>query len=225
MELRDVMRTTPATRAFTDDDLPDDVLYDILDAARFAPSGGGRQTWKVVVVRDAATKAAIAEMYDLGMREYVAYLQAGLVPFVASDAMRDEPPVDLAAAREVPLAAGMTTHLASAPVLLVILFDATNTSAVDAGLGRAPVTAGGSVWPFAHNVLLAARDAGYGGHLTSVLARQEPALRELLHIPREYVLGTMLPLGKPTRVLTRLARAPVEEFATVDRFDGAAFSR
>jgi nitroreductase len=222
MELRDVMRTTPATRSFTDDDIPDDDLHAILDAARFAPSGSSRQSWKVVVVRDAATKARIAELYELGMREYGAYLRAGLVPFAASDAMRDEPPVDLAAARDVP-GPQAPPHIAAAPVLLVLLLDTENTSAVDAGLGRIPLTAGGSLFPFAQNVLLAARDLGYGGHLTSVLARQEPGLRELLHIPPRYVLGTMIPLGRPTKVITKLSRAPVESFATTGTFDGPPF--
>ena len=31
----------------------------------------------------------------------------------------------------------------------------------------------------------------------------------------------MVPLGKPVRQLTRLTRKPVEDFATVDGFDGA----
>ena len=73
MELLEAMRTTPATRAFADDDVPDDVLYGILDAARFAPNGGNRQAWRVVVVRDPDTKSRISELYDLGMREYVGH--------------------------------------------------------------------------------------------------------------------------------------------------------
>ena len=51
MELYDVMRTTFSARAFTDDGLSDEVLYRILDNARFAANGGNRQGWKVVVVR------------------------------------------------------------------------------------------------------------------------------------------------------------------------------
>ena len=222
MELRDAMRTTPATRAFTDDDVPDAIVLAILDAARFAPSGSSRQAWKVVVVRDPATKARIAALYELGMREYGAYLRAGLVPFAASEVDR-EPPVDLVAARGTP-GPQAPGHLVAAPVLLVILLDTENTSAVDAGLGRIPLTAGASIYPFAHNVLLAARDLGFGGHLTSVLARQEPALRELRHVPPRYALGTMIPLGRPVKVVTKLARAPVESFATVETFDGPAFT-
>jgi nitroreductase len=225
MELVQAMRTTPSTREFTDDPLPDEVLYGILDHARFAPNGGNRQAWRVVVVRDPATKQRIAELYELGMREYVAHLQAGLVPFVASEAHdRTAPAVDLEAARQVPLP-DPPAYLATVPVMLVILIDLTNQPALDSGLDRLSIAAGASVYPLAHNILLAARNAGYGGHFTSVLARQEPALRELLGIPRNYALATMLPLGKPVKEITKLRRAPVEEFTTLERFDGLAFTR
>ncbi len=225
MELLDAMRTTPSTRAFTDDPLPDDTLYDILDAARFAPNGGNRQAWKVIIVRDAATKRRITDLYELGMREYVAHMAEGLVPFVASEGhARTEPAVDLEAARELPLPMS-TDYIAECPVMLVILLDLTNCSAVDSGLDRLSIAAGASVYPFAHNILLAARERGFGGHFTSVLARQEPALRELLGIPPQYALATMLPLGKPVKEITRLRRAPVDEFTTIERFDGPAYTR
>jgi nitroreductase len=113
----------------------------------------------------------------------------------------------------------------TAPVLVVILLDTTAASSVDSGLGRVPLTAGGSAFPFAHNILLAARDRGYGGHLTSVLARQEPALRELLSIPERFALATMIPLGRPTREITKLRRSPVEDFTTVDSYAGPRFKR
>jgi nitroreductase len=221
MELREVMRTTPSTREYTDDDLPDSVLFDILDTARFAPNGGNRQAWRVIIVRDDETKRTIAELYDLGMREYMGFHRAGLVPFVAENDGND-PQIDLDDARATPLPYE-DPHIATAPVLIVILLDTSAASSVDSGIGRVPVTAGGSAFPFAHNILLAARDVGYGGHLTSVLSRQEPALRELLRIPDQFILATMLPLGRPTRTITKLRRAPVEEFTTVGSFDGPAF--
>jgi len=224
VQLADAMRTTPSTRVFTDDDLPDAVLLEILDRARFAPNGGNRQAWRVIAVRDPATRARLAELYDLGMREYAAHAAAGLVPFVAAEAHgRTEPAVDLEAARRAPFE-GDSSYLARVPVLLVILLDLTNCSAVDSGLDRLPISAGASVYPFAHNVLLAARDLGYGGHFTSVLARQEPAVRELLGIPPQFALATMLPLGRPAREVHRLRRDPVESFASRERFDGPAFT-
>lgn len=225
MELLEAMRTTPSTREFTDDPVPDEVLYKILDDARFAPNGGNRQAWHVIVVRDPATKQRIAELYDLGMREYMAFNRAGLVPFAAVDAHKNgPPPVDLEEARGIPLPMD-ASYFATVPVLLVILLDLASVAAVDTGLDRLSLATGGSVYPLAHNVLLAARAAGYGGHLTTVLARQEPALRELLGYDLPFALATMIPLGKPVKEITKLRRAKVEEFTTVERFDGPAFER
>ena len=222
MELRDAMRTTPATRAFSDEPISDEVLYDILEHARFAPNGGNRQAWKVIIVRDPETKARIGELYDLGFREYVGFHRAGLVPFVAANDGRPAE-IDLEEARTVPLP-DEPSHVWTAPVLIVILLDTAAASSVDSGLGRVPVTAGGSAFPFAHNILLAARDMGLGGHVTSVLSRQEPALRKLLHIPDHFILATMIPLGKPAKEIKKLRRAAVEDFTTMGTFDGPAFT-
>ena len=52
MELRDGIRTTGAVRGFTDQVVDDEALRAILDDARFAPSGGNRQPWRVAVVKD-----------------------------------------------------------------------------------------------------------------------------------------------------------------------------
>ena len=60
------MRTTAAVREFTDDPLPDDVLERILDNARFAPSGGNRQGARVIVIRDRATRQALADLIGDG---------------------------------------------------------------------------------------------------------------------------------------------------------------
>lgn len=227
MDLKTALRTTPATREFTDQAVSDDDVYEILDDARFAPNGGNRQGWHVIVVRDPDTKRRIAELYELGMREYAAHALEGLIPFVASEALErypdgrpTRPAVDLEAARQTPLPGGFPQHIAEAPVLLVITLDLSAISAVDTGLGRLSLTAGASVYPFAQNILLAARSRGLGGHFTSVLARQEPALRALLHLPASHVLATMLPIGHPTRELTKLRRIPVEDFATLEHADG-----
>ena len=72
MDLYDVMRTTFAARDFTDEPVSDATLARVLDNARFAPSGGNRQGWKVVVVRDDATRARLGELIEPGFRSYVA---------------------------------------------------------------------------------------------------------------------------------------------------------
>jgi nitroreductase len=230
MELRDAMRTTPATRRFTDEPLPDDVLFDILDHARFAPNGGNRQPWHVTAVRDPLVKGRVADLWAVAWTEDHAFYQAGLVPFVASEAYWRNPPgqpstqpVDLDEARRHPRedGPGMSPAIVrSAPVLLVVSVDLGRVTAMDSGLGRLSICGGGSVFPFCHNVLLAARDLGYGGCITTVLVRQEPAVKALLGIPDEHAIAATVVLGRPSVELTKLRREPVASFATYDRFDG-----
>jgi nitroreductase len=234
MELRTAMTTTPATRAFLDDDLPDETLFDILDHARFAPNGGNRQAWHVTIVRDRDLKGRVAELWELAQREDHAFYEAGLVPFVASEAYWRNPPgqpsvqpIDLEAARASAPSRSFGTPaatIASAPVLLIVSVDLAKMTAMDSGLGRLSIAAGGSVYPFAHNILLAARDSGFGGVVTTVLVRQEPAVRALLHVPDGHAVACAIPLGRPVREIIRLRRNPVAEFATVGTFDGPAFT-
>ena len=56
MELYEVMRTTFAAREYTGESINDEILYAILENARFAPSGGNRQGNRVIVVRDDNTR-------------------------------------------------------------------------------------------------------------------------------------------------------------------------
>lgn len=224
MELYDVMRTTPATRAFTDEAVDDATLARMLEHARFAPNGGNRQGWRVIVLSDPAIRRRIRELYQLGWREYAAHGARGLVPFAARDRGRwPGPAVDLAAARETPAPNELADNLEHVPVLLLVVAELGLLATVDNGLDRQSIVGGGSVYPFCHNLLLAARNEGLGGVLTTVLARQEPAVRELLGIPEGHALAGLLAIGHPRKVITRLRRAPVEEFTVVDRFDGPAF--
>lgn len=224
MELYDVMRTTPATRAFTDEPVPDEVLHRILDHARFAPSGGNRQGWYVLVVSDRAVRERLRDLYVLGWREYTAHVREGLVPFAPREAGRwPGQAVDLAEARRTPAPNDFADHLDTVPVLLVLVADLGALACVDNGLDRQSIIGGGSIYPFGHNVLLAARNEGLGGVLTSVLARQEPAARELLGIPEGFAVAGLIALGRPQQHITRLRRRPVEEFTFRDRFDSEPF--
>jgi nitroreductase len=224
MELQRVMRTTGAVRDFTDEPVPDEVIYRILDNARFAPSGGNRQSWRVIVLKDPAFRRRIRELYVLSWREYMAHVSAGLVAFAPLDNGKwSGPAIDLEQARSTPTPMPFADHLDEVPALLLLIVRLAGLAVLDNGLDRQSIIGGASVYPFGHNILLAARDAGLGGVMTTTLARQEPAVKELLAIPDGYALAGLLALGHPTKQVTKLKRTPVEDFTTVDRFDGAAF--
>ena len=85
MELFDVMRRTFSAREFTGDPLPDEVLRTIFDHARFASSGGNRQGWRVIVVRDPATKRALADLSGFAAKRYAAQVANGESPWNTID--------------------------------------------------------------------------------------------------------------------------------------------
>jgi nitroreductase len=220
MELDEVMRTTFAAREYTGEPLPDEVLYRILDNARFAPSGGNRQGNRVIVVRDAQTRRALAALTEHSSRRYLAQLNAGenpwnsIVPTAVTDA-------DIATV--VPRADRLEAfHRAS--VVLVFLVDLRVVASTDMELDRVGVISGASIYPFVWNVLLQARQAGFGGVLTTAIAAREPDVQALLGIPSHFAVAAAVPLGKPRNQLTRLRRRAVSEIATCERFDGRPFS-
>jgi nitroreductase len=224
MELRQALRTTGAVREFTGEAVSDEVLYEILDTARFAPSGGNRQAWRTIVVKSPELRVALRDLYLDGWYDYLALSRAGLVawaPITDREAER-------AALRDVPRdagpRAGFAEHLDKVPALVVVLADLRRLAAMDRDLERYSIAGGASVYPFVWNVLLAAREHGLGGVITTMLIRKEDRVRELLGVPEEFAVAAVLALGHPVRQITRLRREPVEGFATLDRFDGSPFT-
>lgn len=64
MTFLDLARRRRSVRAFKPDPVPDDLLGQVLDAARAAPSARNQQPWAFVVVRDPARRAALRAAYD-----------------------------------------------------------------------------------------------------------------------------------------------------------------
>jgi nitroreductase len=221
MDLYDVMRTTASARAFTDEPVPDEVLERILDSARFASSGGNRQGWRVIVVREQATKDVLAECGVKPMQRYIAQVQAGENPWNPLAPLR----VSQEEVERTEVPAALIDQFRRAPVLLVVVVDLAVVAAFDQLLDRIAVIPGASIYPFVQNVLLAARSEGYGGTLTTMAATEEPKVKALLGIPEDYALAAVLPIGRPVRQLTRLRRNPLAEFATRERFDGGPLGR
>jgi nitroreductase len=216
MDLYEVMRTTSAVRQFTGDPLEDDVLHRILENARFAPSGGNRQGTQIVVVRDREARQALAELTIPGARRYMAQAAAGEGPWNAAAPTRLS--ADEIAATDVP--DFWTTPLLEAAVVLVVCVDLRLVAALDQDLDRVGIVGGASVYPLVWNILLAARNEGFGGTITTMAVAEEPRVRELFGIPEEYAVACVLPMGKPVRQLTKLSRVGVEDLARRETWEG-----
>jgi nitroreductase len=211
MELTEAMRTTGTCRHFRPDPVPDDVLRAAFDVARFAPQGGNRQPVRWIVVREQATRKALADLY---LPHWKAYLGAvgtgdvnvGALPRVVQDADY------------------FAEHLAEVPLLVVACAELAGLHPTDTELGRLSVVGGGSIYPTVQNLCLALRDLGVATAVTTLLCIDEPQVREMLAIPDGFVTACHVAVGYPERPFpTRLKRSPVEEIVFAESFGTPLF--
>jgi nitroreductase len=216
MDLSYALRSNGAVRGFTADPVSDELLTAILDDARFAPSGGNQQPWRVAVVKDRAVRRAMGELMRPVWQEYMGANAVGQRPFAYGKSI-DAPPVAAPNA--------LIDEIETVPVVLAIAADLRKIAIMDGNAtDRPPVVGGASIYPFCWSILLAARARGLGGVMTTFLSRAEAAAAPLLGLPEHHALVATLFLGVPTHQNTKLRRNPVESFAAVDRFDGPAFT-
>ena len=218
METRNALRATASVRAFAAKTVDDAVVFDILDDARFAPSGGNRQPWRVVVVKDLAVRRGLADAMKPVWNEYVALAQTGRTPF----AVVDGAPTLAGEPADIPFP--LIDDIESVPVVLAIAADLSRIATMDADLPRPTISGGGSIYPFCWSILLAARDRDLGGVMTTFATRAERTTGPLLGLPEGHALVATIFLGHVDKHLSKLRRNPVESFTTLDRFDGKPLS-
>ena len=216
MELYEAMRTTSAVREFTDDPLPESVMFNILDNARFAPSGGNRQGGRVLIIRSQQTKQALAELAAPGAKRYFAQLMVGENPWNSVTPTS----VDAATIDRTDVPSLFIAPLIKAPVVLVVCLDLSVVASTDMNLSRIGVISGASIYPLIWNILLSARNEGYGGTITTLAVSEEPKIKTLLGIPDNYAICALVPLGKPVKQLTKLRRNSVSEFTRLECWKG-----
>jgi nitroreductase len=212
MDLYEAMRCAPTTRRFKPHPVPTETITRALDSARFAPSGGNRQGWRVVVVQDAQLRAKLRDLYQPGWREYM--LQTG-----GSLVLSEPEKFDAKTVRNVQRADEYASGLDRVPVHLVVGVRLEDLAVTDAQLPRQSVVGGASVYPFVQNLLLALRAEGLGAALTTLLVPAEQEVKRLLSIPEGIALAAHIGVGNRADPWpSQLARKPVEEFAFGDRY-------
>lgn len=226
MDLIETLRTTGAIREFTSEPVPRDVLYRVLDSARFAPSGGNRQGWRAVVVEKRAVRERLADLYRDSAKKYTAQVRAGLVAWApVTDKEVERSAIATASDLTVQDLGEFARSYQDVPVLLVVFADLRALASPDRDNGRYGIVGGASVYPFVWSVLLAARSEGLAGVITTIAVHADAEFRELFHVPEEYSPAAVIALGYPVRRHTKLRRAAVEEFTTIDSLDGPPFSQ
>lgn len=167
MEFFEVVHTQRAIRRLKRDPVPATLIRQLLETAVCAPRGGNRQGWRFIVVRDAGTKARMAELYREGFEEL---LKTAPDYRTAAAAPADSPDGKLMGS-----ARHLAEHLAEAPILIL--------TCLDTG-GRPPnFTLGASIDPSGRPKPQAGRALGLGSTLTTIHRFRDRQVRELLGIP------------------------------------------
>ncbi len=196
MDVFEVINTTRAMRRLKPDPVPDELIWKVLEAAIRGPSGGNRQPWGFIVVRDPEKKKKIGEWY----------LEAWNNTY---GRVRDTVTADPNGARMYGSADHLANHLAEVPVLII--------AAVQSGaVGTSP--SGSYIYPAVQNLMLAARALGLGTTLTTLHRAHEADVKQLLGVPDDIETMALIPIGWPKGKFGAGPRRPVEEITFWDRW-------
>ncbi len=208
------MRGTPSTRYFTEEPVSHGALERVFENARFAPSGGNRQGWRVIVITERDTRRRLRELYEGPWDAYMlktggrAALDAGEASGLTAGRLRM-----LRGADE------FAHNFDQVPVHLVVCVALDALAITDAELDRPSIVGGASVYPFVHNILLGLRHEGLGAAFTTLLVPAEAEVKQLLAIPRELAVAGHISVGhRADPWPKRLNRDPVVDFVSGERF-------
>src|ERR1700730_2872162 len=214
--LFEAMYTARALRRYKTDPIPDDVITKILDAAIRAPSGSNQQNWVFVVVKDAAKKKKISDIYARG---------AQILSAVYANRPRPPHMDEKQFQTLMNSAMYLFDHMHEAPVLLFagLRVEATGPipnmpPEVASAMGKMTRIGGSSIYPAVQNIILACRAFGIGTVLTTLHVFYEDEVKEILGLPREVQTYALLPMGYPINKFGPLKRRPVSEVAFLDTY-------
>ena len=169
IDLFEAIDSQRAIRRFKPDPVPDELITRLLQAAIKAPSGGARQGWSFIVIRDQETKDKIGELYRAGDGFSITPDMTGQVRRVYGSAQYLE------------------DHMEDVPVFILVCIEANANSSFS----------GASIYPAVQNILLAARGMGLGSCLTTRQMRFEEEIKQMLNIPEDVATAALLPIGFP----------------------------
>lgn len=183
--------------------VPREVVFECLDIALQAPSGGNTQPWRWLVIDDPQIKADIAELYR---RSHDPYQAAN------REALKQAGRTDMDAI--IDSSSHLSEHMHEVPVLVIPCL--LTRLAPDATVAD---TAGffGSILPATWSFMLALRSRGLGAAWTTLHLAYEAEAAEILGIPDTVTQVAMIPVAYYTGEDFRPAkRQPVEKVTYVN---------
>jgi nitroreductase len=204
-------------RRLKPDPVPDEVITKVLDAAIRAPSGSNSQNWFFIVIKDAARRKKIADIYRRG---------GGLLTTLYQNRERPAHMTEKQQNRLMASAMYLFEHMDEVPVILIAGLRAVPMPApsgaippeVMAGMKNMARTSGSSIYPAVQNIILACRANGLGTVLTTIHLFFEDEVREILGLPADAQTYALMPIGYPKDKFGPLNRIPVNQVACLDHW-------
>jgi nitroreductase len=196
MALGEAIFTQRAIRRLKDDPISDADLETILTAAARAPSGGNRQPWRFLAVRDKSLKQQLAEWY---VEAYWARRKQN-----GFSGPEEIPKEDSSGQAALHFSTNADNY-AKAPVLVLVIAE----------------YPGADLSGACQNLMLAARALSIGSTITSIGGIRERDVHRLLGIPDGMDATCCIPLGYPEGNFGAARRKPLSEIAFVDQFGAA----
>jgi nitroreductase len=201
-DLFEILSTTRAMRRLKPDPVPDELIRQILEAGVCAASGGNRQHWRFLVVKDRAIKEKVQPYYKRAFDEVVGprYRTSTPPPGVTREQYD----------RQHAAVAYLTEHFHEAPVWIV--------ACLEEGQGTPSRSSGASIYPAVQNMLLAARALGLGATLTTRHLQHEKEVEAILGLPPGVHSYAILPIGYPMGRFGPVGRGPLSDIVYLDRW-------
>jgi nitroreductase len=201
-DLFEIISSTRAMRRLKPDPVPDELIRKVLEAGVSAASGGNRQHWRFLVIKDRAIKEKVQHYYKRALDEVVGPRYRTSAP--PSGVSREQ--YD----RQHAAVAYLTNHFHEAPVWIV--------ACLNDGPGTPTRSAGASIYPAVQNMLLAARALGLGATLTTRHLQYEKEVEAILGLPEGIHSYAILPIGYPMGRFGPVRRGPLSDIVYLDRW-------
>jgi nitroreductase len=184
----ELLSTTRSVRKRLDLSRPvePEVVRECVELAAQAPTGSNAQGWHFLIVRDAAKRAALAEMYANAFNMFYGDPSARLAQLPP-----DDDDYARATARVIDSARYLADHMAEVPVHVIPCIE----GRTDGGPVALQAGVWGSLYPAAWSFMLAARSRGLGTTLTTLHLIFEKQAAEVLGVPDNVMQGALLPVA------------------------------
>lgn len=188
MDLMKVIKGRRSVRQFTKEPIPQEDLEEILEAARWAPSGGNKQGWKFIVVKNPQVLDEMSRLVGVKIDALAEEANLGkkLNGNKAMAAFFNQAPVTIAVFMEryVSKIEEVLVDLGYQPLEIQRLRGQSDLQSIGAAI---------------QNMLLMAQSKGYGSCYLCSPNIASPEIEKLLGVTENWQLKALVPIGKPAR--------------------------